>query len=74
MDREATMAKVKSMKAKAKAARKAGKREQALAFVYGMKRLQRALKAAEPKIRKKKSEMAAKEAVPGQITAPAAAS
>jgi len=75
MDREAVIKKIKTMKGKAKAARKAGKRDQALVFKNGMRRLQRTLKAAEPKIRKKKSETAEAPAVPGAPLAaqPAAA-
>ncbi len=69
MDREAVIKKVKMFKAKAKAARKAGKRDNALGFKYAMQRLQRELKAAEPKVRKKKSETA--EAVPGPVPTPA---
>ena len=65
MDREAVVKKIKMFKTKAKAAKKAGKRDNALGFKYAMQRLQRELKAAAPKVRKKKSETAA--AVPGPV-------
>ena len=63
MDREAALKKIKMYKTKAKAAKKAGKKGNALGFKYAMQRVQRELKAAEPKIRRKKSVM--KEATPG---------
>lgn len=56
MDREAVTKKIKLMKGKAKAARKANKRDQSLAFKYGMRRLVRELKANTPKAPKKKAE------------------
>ena len=65
MDREAALKKIKMYKTKAKAAKKAGKRDNALGFKYAMQRVQRELKAAAPKVRKKKSETA--EPVPGPV-------
>ena len=70
MDREAVVKKLKMMKSKAKAARKAGKRDQALTFKYSMQRLQRTLNASEVKVRKKKSEMTEAAPVPGATLAP----
>ena len=70
MDREAIVTKIKTMKTKARSAHKGGKKELALSFKKGMRRLQRALKVATPKVRRKKSETA--EPVPGPTPTPAA--
>ncbi len=66
MDREAATKQMKALKGKSKAARKAGKRAQALAFRNGAARLQRKLKATAPRPKK-----GAKEEAPA--AAPAAA-
>jgi hypothetical protein len=65
MDREAALKKIKMFKTKAKAAKKAGKRDNALSFKYAMQRLQRELKASVVQVRRKKAETA--EAVPGPV-------
>lgn len=59
MDREAATKQMKALKAKAKAARKGGKRELAAAFRSGAARVQRKLKATAPRGGKKKEEAAA---------------
>lgn len=56
MDREAISKQMKSLKSKAKAARKAGKRDEAIAFSHGSARLHRRLKATGPKKVAKKAD------------------
>ncbi len=59
MDREAAMSQAKVLKDKARAARKAGKKQLAKAFKQGSKRLRRKLRATAPKTTAKKDEAAA---------------
>ncbi len=58
MDREAALKKMKLLKTKAKAARKAGKRDVSMMFRRGEKRLSRALRATAPRPTKAKEEAA----------------
>jgi len=73
MDRETLQKQMKTLKGKAKAARKAGKRELVTAFKRGSARAKRKLKALNPrkKVRGKKGEEAAAAPAPA-AAAPAA--
>ena len=53
MDRDAVLKQMKALKAKARAARKAGKKEIAATFHSGAARLIRQLKATKPREQKK---------------------
>jgi len=65
MDRQAATKQMKALKAKARAARKGGKRELAAAFRSGSARLQRKLAATAPRAKKgEKKEEAAAPAAP----------
>ena len=59
MEREAILKQMKALKPKGKAARKAGKRENAKSFRAGAARLQRKLKATAPRQVETKEEAAA---------------
>lgn len=58
MDREAASKQMKALKSKAKAARKAGKRDIARTFQNGVARLTRKLKASAPRTKKSDAEAA----------------
>ena len=65
MDREAVVKQMKELKAKAKKARREGKRAIAGGFRGGMQRLQRKLKASAPRLHTKKT--AASDAGPPSV-------
>ena len=69
MDRQAATKQMKALKAKARAARKEGKRELAAAFRSGSARVQRKLKATAPHGKKAEKK---EEAAAAPVAAPAA--